>query len=664
MASTQQLLLGEGAGGAEKVYVEDVFSTYLYTGTGATQTITNNIDLSTEGGLVWTKVRSTTGSNLLFDTVRGATVYLSSNTTTANTTSATTLTAFNTDGFSIGSNAGLNTNGATYASWTLRKQPKFFDVVTYTGTGTTQNIAHNLGSVPGCIIIKSTSNSSTNWIVYHRASNATPQNYFMYLNGTQAAGASTNAWNNTAPTSTQFTVGNYTAALAGNNTSGQTYVAYLFAHDAGGFGLTGTDNVISCGSYTGNGSSVGPTVTLGYEPQWILVKNATATVDTATYGNWYIYDTMRGIPTGGSDASLYPNLTTAESGLFGGTQLDITATGFFATDSSATNKSGDTYIYIAIRRGPMKVPTDATTVFAPVTYTGTGGSLTTTTGINQDSLLIKARALTYSALFTDRLRGVGGYWMNTASTDPENGANSTAVTALGNTSFTQGGGSLVGSSGQTYVGYGITRAPSFFDEVCWTGTGSYPLTVNHNLGVAPELIIIKSRTNSEAWWVYGPTISPNANWYQNYFRLNATDAVNSDTTSITTAPSSTAITFAGYYGASGAKYVMYLFATCAGVSKVGRYTGTGTTKQVDCGFAAGARFVMIKRTDALGSWFVWDSARGIVSGNDPYFLLNSAAPEVTSKDYVDTYAAGFEISSTAPTDINASGGTYIFLAIA
>ena len=111
-------------------------------------------------------------------------------------------------------------------------------------------------------------------------------------------------------------------------------------------------------------------------------------------------------------------------------------------------------------------------------------------------------------------------------------------------------------------------------------------------------------------------------------------------------------------------YVAYLFATLAGVSKVGSYTGSGTTKQIDCGFTGGARFVLIKRTDDIGDWYVWDTARGIVSGNDPYLLLNSTAAEVTNTDYIDTYSAGFEISSTAPAAINANGGTFIFLAIA
>jgi len=136
-----------------------------------------------------------------------------------------------------------------------------------------------------------------------------------------------------------------------------------------------------------------------------------------------------------------------------------------------------------------------------------------------------------------------------------------------------------------------------------------------------------------------------------------------------TAPTASVFTVGTNYRVnnSGDTYVAYLFATCPGVSKVGSYTGTGATQTINCGFTTGARFVLIHRIDSgSNDWYVWDSARGIIAGNDPYLLLNSAAAEVTSTDYIDTYSAGFEISSTAPAAINssASGATYIFLAIA
>jgi hypothetical protein len=264
----------------------------------------------------------------------------------------------------------------------------------------------------------------------------------------------------------------------------------------------------------------------------------------------------------------------------------------------------------------------------------------------------------------DRLRGVSTNttqqqnYLRTSSTAAEvTTGGSSATKNWGNTGFWTA--SLQDGANAAY--WNFQRAPSFFDEVCYIGTGT-TRTVNHNLTTVPELIIIKDRTDPLDWTVYSATTG------------NAQELILNDPTGAyastkwgSTTPTSTVFTLAttAYEtNGSGSNYVAYLFATCAGVSKVGSYTGTGTTKQIDCGFTAGARFVLIKRTDSTGAWYVWDSARGIVAGNDPYLLLNSTAAEVTSTDYVDTYSAGFEISSTAPAAINASGGTFIFLAIA
>jgi hypothetical protein len=107
-----------------------------------------------------------------------------------------------------------------------------------------------------------------------------------------------------------------------------------------------------------------------------------------------------------------------------------------------------------------------------------------------------------------------------------------------------------------------------------------------------------------------------------------------------------------------------LFTTLAGISKVGGYTGTGSDLNVDCGFSAGARFVLIRRTDSSGDWYVYDSVRGIVAGNDPYTLLNTTATQVTNTDYIDPLSAGFTVTSSAPAGLNASSGNYVFLAIA
>jgi hypothetical protein len=152
-----------------------------------------------------------------------------------------------------------------------------------------------------------------------------------------------------------------------------------------------------------------------------------------------------------------------------------------------------------------------------------------------------------------------------------------------------------------------------------------------------------------------------------YLVLNTTAAKATGATRWnSTTPTSTVFSLgtASEVNTVGATYVAYLFATVASVSKVGSYTGTGTTLAVNCGFTTGARFVLVKRTDLVGDWYVWDSTRGIVAANDPYLLLNSTAAEVTTTDWVDTAASGFELSNSVGNLVNVIGGTYLFLAIA
>jgi hypothetical protein len=646
MSSTQQLLLGEGAGGAAPNYIEEVFSTYLYAGNSSTQTITNGIDLSTKGGLVWIKRRNGTArDHYLNDTIQGADNFLISNKTDATQTVApSVLTAFNTNGFNLNSNDIANGTGFNYVSWSFREQPKFFDVVTWTGNGANRTIAHNLGSVPGSIIVKRT-NAVGDWQVYHRSLANTE---YLVLNTTAAKATGATRWNSTTPTSTEFSLG--TDATV--NASGGAYVAYIFAHDAGGFGLTGTDNVISCGSFTNDGSGFA-TVNLGYEPQWVLTKRINGT------SPWAIGDTMRGLTaTGADEAHLYANTSGAE---VYGDVMDLTSTGFYAKYGGASAQ----YIYIAIRRGPMKVPTSGTSVFTPVTTTGTGAATSITgVGFPPDFVGIKNRGGVASSNWFDKLRGPQLVIVPNSTI-----AESTSTDKL--SSFDQngfsfnGGNGAVNGSGVTYINYCLRRAPSFFDEVCYTGTSS-ARTITHNLTVAPQLLFVKSRSNVQAW---SALCTLNSGLQGN---LNTSDALGTPSAavwgngSVYVAPTASVFTVGtdNETNASTWTYVAYLFATCAGVSKVGSYTGTATTKQIDCGFTGGARFVLIKRTDSTGDWYVWDTARGIVSGNDPYLLLNSTAAEDTSTDYIDTYSAGFEISSTAPAAINASGGTFIFLAIA
>ena len=218
MSPIQQMLLGVGAV-ATKTYVDDVFSTYLWKGTGSARSINTGVDM-TEGGLTWIRRRNQATDHYLYDTASGATKYLASNDNMAQQTDTATLTAFNNNGFSLGTNRGVNGNGNDFVGWNFRKSPGFFDVVKYTGGSGTQTISHNLGCIPGMIMVKAL-DSTDNWAVFHRNMDATsPNNYAMKLNTTGArfTGA---GWNVTATT--------FDAAFSLTNNDGADFIAYLFA---------------------------------------------------------------------------------------------------------------------------------------------------------------------------------------------------------------------------------------------------------------------------------------------------------------------------------------------------------------------------------------------------------------------------------------------------
>jgi hypothetical protein len=629
-------------------FVEDVFSTWLYTGTATTNAINNGIDLASKGGMVWIKNRTNSAAHGINDTVRGT-----SNTATLCTNSAgeagegfissVNFSSFNSNGFTItGSTNRSNATSNNFCSWTFRDQPKFFDVVTYTGNGANRTIAHNLGSVPGMIIVKRTDDVA-DWQVYHRSLANTE---YLVLNTTAAKATGATRWNSTTPTSSVFSLG--TDATV--NASGGTYVAYVFAHDAGGFGTTGTDNVISCGGFTTDGSG-NATVSLGYEPQYVMFKSSSAA------DNWWIVDSMRGIPVVGSEPFLAANSANAENQF--GSAVRLTATGF------TFNKETDTsFIYIAIRR-PMKVPTVGTEVFNSIARTGTGANATVSPGFVTDTVIEGNRTTsTANTKFAawNRLRGVNYFFTPTTAAEIVGAA--TIIQAnpwdvmdgykVGTTSI------ATNASGNTFINWMFKRASGFHDVVCYTGTGANR-TLAHNLTVVPELMIVKGRSNITDWNVYSATLGATK-----YLRLNAESAENTDSTLWNASPTSSVFSVgsSSATNGSGNTFVAYLFATLAGVSKVGSYTGNGTTQAIACGFTGGARFVLIKRTDSLVGWYVYDTARGMTALTNPYLFMNSTAAEVATLGSVTTTTGGFTVNAAILAAINTNAASYIFLAIA
>ena len=620
------------------LYVDDVFSVYLYTGNGSTQTITNGIDLAGEGGLVWIKDRSAGRSHALQDTVNGVTKMFQTNNTNTPFTESTSITSFNNDGFSLGSYTNSNASSETFASWAFRKAAKFFDVVTFTTNSSgLASFSHSLGIPPGMIAFRAVSGTN-NWNVYHRSLSSTTQ---LFLNTTDSAQSTGITFLTVSSTNV---VGGTTAFNAS-----ATYVAYLFAHD------TSSTGIIQCGSFTADGSG-NATVNLGWEPQYLLMKNSTSVND------WYVFDSMRGFSMT-SEASLAPNSSAAETPWVPSLWVP-TATGF---QVKAVWPSLPT-IYMAIRM-PNKPPTSGTQVYNAIARTGTGAAATVTgVGFPSDLVFIRNKngALGQSAIFTDRLRGVNNFIYSGATAAEINVAN--VFTGLdsedGYYLGSDSGGYGTNYNAMPFINWSFKRAPGFFDEVCYTGTG-VATTQAHNLGVAPEMIIVKARSAATEGEIY---VAPLGNdMAVNLFGASGAAFTTGGIAWNYTTPTSSVFSLGTWnkLNGSGVTFVAYLFATLAGISKVGSYTGNGTGQVIACGFgAAGARFVLIKRTDAAGGWYTFDSARGLTVGSSPYLLLNSTAAEVTGNNGVYASTGGFTLDATAITTTNIATATYIFLAVA
>ena len=616
-------------------YVEEAFSTYVYEGDGTTQTITNDINLTDEGGMVWIKNRDQGDSHAVVDTKRGINKIISTD-SDALESANTSVAAFNSDGFDVGSGTPdlTNVSGENYASWTFRKTPGFFDVVTYTGDGVAgRTVAHNLGSVPGMIWVKKL-DTAVSWLCYHRSTGA---GQYMLPNLTNAALTDTTAWNDTEPTSTEFSVGTAQSV----NASGATYVAYLFAHDDARFGDNNDQSIIKCGTYTGNGLTAGPTINLGWEPQWVLIKSSAGVAS-----NWQVMDNIRGLTYQDTDKYFLVNTAATEAPF---TILDPLHNGFQINSSNAAfNSASGTYIYMAIRRGPMKTPTDATTVFAAAAGQNvtTAGDLMWNSGFPIDWIIEN-----YSYGY-DRFMPTYDYYR------PYNASASNTDAGYRSLVSNEGSPYDITFDWTTAVAWCFRRAPGFFDMAAYTGTGSTK-TVGHSLGVAPELMIVKSLSATTSWGVYAAPLGATQRmfWDTNAAAATRVGFWNNN------APTSSVFTVGTTLSTNNNIYHAYLFASLDGISKVGTYTGNAGAQNIDCGFSAGARFVMIKRTDVIGDWYVFDTTEGIVTGSETYSRINASVP-VTGQDYIDPFSSGFALNSNGSSTTNVNGATYIYLAIA
>ena len=304
------------------------FETKLYTGTGSSLAISG---LNFQPDLTWIKGRSGATEHVLTDSVRGVTKELSSNDNGLEETVAQGLTAFGTDGFTVGTDGSYNTSSATYVSWNWKIESGIFDIQTWTGNGSNRTIAHNLGVAPEFYLVKEIVGSANDWTVYY----GDPTD-FLILNESNATSDAATRWNDTAPTASVFSLGTAT----GGNRNGSTYIGYFFASKQG---------VSKIGSYVGNGNADGTFVYTGFKPAFFILKR------TDSAAGWYMIDNKRGNNFNVIDKYLQPSTGASEQTT---TFADFVSNGVkLKTSSDDLNVSGGNFIYIAFAESPFVTST-------------------------------------------------------------------------------------------------------------------------------------------------------------------------------------------------------------------------------------------------------------------------------------------------------------------
>ena len=331
----------------------DYFNTKLFTGNGSSGHAISGVGFKSDW--TWIKNRSASNSNhRITDAVRGVTKEIYSDLTAAEYTNTDGLTAFGSDGFTVGSNADYNGNGNNIVSWNWKaggsassntagsinssvsvNQDAGFSIVSYTGNGSAgATVAHGLNAVPYLMMLKKL-NAEDSWYVYHNSLGNTKK---LKLNGTDAEATTSNVWNDTSPSSSLFTLGNN----SGINSSGKTMIAYCFAEKQG---------YSKFSSYVGNGSNDGTFCYTGFKPAFVIIKSSSA---GGSGKDWFVWDNKRK-PSNPVKNAVWANTNDAENNT---DMVDFNSNGFkLRLSSTSMNASGDTYIYIAFAENPFVTST-------------------------------------------------------------------------------------------------------------------------------------------------------------------------------------------------------------------------------------------------------------------------------------------------------------------
>ena len=335
------------------------FQTKLYTGTGSSNSVTNDGNSDLQPDFIWIKERDGTGQHGAFDSSRGVQKELKIDEDGAESTASQSVTAFNSDGFTVGTAGDYNGSDNSQVAWQWKANggttttndasstgvgsidsvyqantTAGFSIVSYTGTGSAGTIAHGLGAVPSWMVVKNRSKSGgEGWMVYHQGNTSAPETEHLQIHNTNATSDNDIAWNDTAPTSTVFSVKDDDST----NDSGETHIAYLW---------TDIQGYSKFGDYIGTGNDDGPFVYTGFKPAWLMIKRTTANA-------WGIYDSARGV-FNEITMNLDADRTDAENTATNYDDLDFLSNGFkLREENDDINASGGTYIYMAFAEHPF-----------------------------------------------------------------------------------------------------------------------------------------------------------------------------------------------------------------------------------------------------------------------------------------------------------------------
>jgi len=649
------------------------FNIVLYDGTSATHPITG---VGFQPDLVWIKDRGNAESHIWNDSTRGAGNDLSSNSVNAQANRPTGFTSFDSDGFTLGTDSGGVVNDSArgpYVAWCWKagggttssntegsitsdvqaNTKAGFSLVKFTGTGANGTVGHGLGVAPEIIIFNNYL-AISGWKMFTNQT-TDPANQVMELSDPSGTQTPTNPFNSTLPSSSVFSLGTYGDV----NASGGTFIAYCFASIAG---------YSKIGKYQGNGISDGPLVVTGFEPALLIVKNTSGT------SNWRMVDNKRN-PLNHRQRTLFPNLNNAESNTTDDA-VDFLSTGFkISNDDSSWNANADQFLYIAFASDPTAAPNLADS-FANTLYTGNATSNRAITGLgfSPSWVWIKNRVAARDHVEFDNVRLLGselvpGNYTNLDAADFNTTAND--FNSFDTDGFTIGQDPYTNENGSNMVAWTWKANPipainndgdiqsivaanqaAGFSIVKYTGNSTAGATVGHGLTVAPDAIIIKCmNTGSTNWINYYETIGVN-----NYLTLNLSNA--QDTFSNWFASNATTFTLNNTFGnanTSGRTYVAYCFKSTAGFSKMSSYTGNSSTQAIT-GLGFSPNWVLLKETDGVDSWELYDTARGATKVLYP----NGANAEGVNSGLTSFDSDGFTLGSA--TSANESGKTYIYMA--